>query len=194
MFWLIVGLGNPGAKYARNRHNIGLMVVDELARRGGNEASQTKFHGRFCKVRLGNDEAVLLKPQQFMNRSGVSVGAAGAFYKLEPDRVLVIHDELDLDFGALQIKQGGGHGGHNGLRSVFQHFGKDFVRLRCGIGRPSYSGDVSGWVLTDFDKEDLADLPDFIYDAANAADAIVANGPASAMNVFNGRARAPASK
>ena len=189
MLWLIVGLGNPGPKYDQNRHNIGFMVVDELARRGGTTAGQKKFHGHYCKVRLGRDDAVLLKPQTFMNKSGVSVGAAASFFKLDPDRVLVIHDELDLDFARLQIKEGGGHGGHNGLRSIFQHFGKNFVRLRCGIGRPPFNGDPAGWVLSDFGKEDMAELPDFIYDAANAAEAIVEKGPAGAMNAFNGKAR-----
>jgi len=191
MSWLIVGLGNPGPKYANNRHNIGFMVVDELARRAGTDTSQKKFHGLYCKARLGREDAILLKPQQYMNRSGTSVGAAGAFYKLDPDKVLVIHDELDIDFHAIQVKVGGGHGGHNGLRSIFQHFGKGFVRLRCGIGRPPYNGDVSGWVLSDFSKEEVAELPDFIYDAANAAEAILAEGPASAMNSYNGKARAP---
>lgn len=189
MLWLIVGLGNPGPKYADNRHNIGFMVIDELARRAGVAASQQKFHGHYAKVRIGNDDAVLLKPQTFMNRSGISVGATASFFKLDPEQVLIVHDELDLEVGSLQIKQGGGHGGHNGLRSTFEHFGKSFVRLRCGIGRPPYNGDVSGWVLGNFDKEDLAELPDFIYDAAHAAEAIVQKGPASAMNAFNGKAR-----
>ena len=194
MTWLIAGLGNPGSGYARNRHNIGFMVVDELARRAGIATEQTKFHGTYAKARLGRFDAVVLKPQTFMNRSGISVGAAGSFFKLRPDQVVVIHDELDIPFGTIQIKVGGGHGGHNGLRSVFEHFGKNFIRLRCGIGRPRFGGDVSGWVLSDFAKEEVAELPDFIYDAADAAEAILAEGPTSAMNAFNGRARAHPSK
>ncbi len=184
MTWLVVGLGNPGREYADNRHNIGFMVVDELARRAGTELRE-KFNGRFAKARFGDEDVILLEPMTFMNRSGISVGAAGAFFKVPQDRTLVVHDELDLPFGQLRIKTGGGHAGHNGLRSIFAHFGSDFVRVRAGIGRPVH-GDVSGYVLAGFGRDEAPVVPRFIDAAADAVDRVVREGPGPVMNAYNG--------
>jgi PTH1 family peptidyl-tRNA hydrolase len=152
-------LGNPGREYARNRHNAGYLVVDELARRHGG-SWRSKFSGRVAEVRIGEEKVVLLKPETYMNDSGRSVGAAAAFFKVEPDDVLVVHDEGDFDLGRLEIKHGGGLAGHNGLRSIAQQLGtQDFTRLRIGVGRPE-RGDprtLADYVLADFDAHDDAD-------------------------------------
>ncbi|MCB9729844.1 MAG: aminoacyl-tRNA hydrolase [Deltaproteobacteria bacterium] len=184
MTWLVVGLGNPGREYAGNRHNIGFMVVDELVRRAGCDWRE-KFNGRFTKARFGDEDVILLEPLTFMNRSGTSVGAAGAFFKVPQDRAVVVHDELDLAFGQVRVKVGGGHAGHNGLRSIFSHFGKEFVRVRVGIGRPAH-GDVSGWVLSDFSKDEAPVVPRLVDAAADAVDRVVREGPGPVMNAYNG--------
>ena len=186
MTWLAVGLGNPGPQYTNNRHNIGFMVLDELAKRGC-ETFRDKFNGKLTKARFGPVDAWLLKPMTFMNRSGTSVGSAGSFYNIAPERTVVVHDELDIPFGHLRVKVGGGHGGHNGLRSIFAHFGRDFIRVRCGVGRPPH-GDVTGHVLGNFDADQAALLDGFISQAADAVDTIFSEGAVEAMNRFNGTA------
>lgn len=152
-------MGNPGREYARNRHNAGYLVVDELARRHGG-SWKSKFSGQVAEVRHGDARLVLLKPETYMNESGRSVGAAAAFFKVEPADVLVVHDEGDFDLGRLEIKHGGGLAGHNGLRSIAQALGtQDFTRLRIGVGRPE-RGDprsLADYVLANFDEHDDAD-------------------------------------
>ncbi len=152
-------MGNPGREYARNRHNAGYLVVDELARRHGG-SWKSKFSGQVAEVRHGDTRLVLLKPETYMNESGRSVGAAAAFFKVEPADVLVVHDEGDFDLGRLEIKHGGGLAGHNGLRSIAQALGtQDFTRLRIGVGRPE-RGDprsLADYVLANFDEHDDAD-------------------------------------
>src|SRR5262249_8191545 len=134
---IVVGLGNPGPEYAHTRHNLGFMVVDELAARAGGAAFRSKFHGELAESRVGSGPASLLKPQTYMNSAGRSVEAALAFYKLPPSEVLVVHDELDLEFGDIRLKQGGGDAGHNGLKSITQSLGTSgYPRLRLGIGKP----------------------------------------------------------
>lgn len=191
MAFLVAGLGNPGPKYAGNRHNIGFMVVDELARRAS-ESFREKFKGELARGwvsgRGGRRDLWLLKPQTYMNRSGSSVSAAANFYKIAMDEVIVVHDELDIESGEVRVKLGGGHGGHNGLRSIFEHLGKDFVRVRCGIGRPIRGGDVTGWVLGDFSADERITLDDFISKAADAVELVCKEGPRAAMNAVNGRA------
>src|SRR5881296_3737158 len=156
---LVVGLGNPGREYTRNRHNVGWMVVEELARRHG-ASWRSKFSGRLAELRIDGHRVALLKPETFMNESGRSVAAARSFFKLEPDAILVVHDEVDLDLGRLQARFGGGLAGHNGLRSVASHLKTpDFLRLRVGVGRPE-RGDrrpVADYVLSDFEPADDAD-------------------------------------
>jgi PTH1 family peptidyl-tRNA hydrolase len=166
-------LGNPGREYARNRHNAGYLVVDELARRHGG-SWRSKFSGQVAEVRHGDARLVLLKPETYMNESGRSVAAAAAFFKVEPADVLVVHDEGDFDLGRLEIKHGGGLAGHNGLRSIAQALGtQDFTRLRIGVGRPE-RGDprsLADYVLADFDAHDDADA--LIERAADAVESYV---------------------
>src|SRR6476659_5584042 len=172
---LVVGLGNPGREYQRNRHNVGFMVVDELACRHGG-SWRSKFSGQLTDVRIDEHRVGLLKPETYMNESGRSVQAAAAFYKLEPDAILVVHDESDLEAGRLQARMGGGLAGHNGLRSVAKQLGTpDFLRLRVGVGRPE-RGDprpLADFVLTDFEPhEDVDGLVARAADAVEALDAV----------------------
>ncbi len=152
---LFVGLGNPGEKYSRNRHNIGFMVLDHLAG-GGFAPWKAKFQGRITEGRIGAEKVVLLKPETFMNLSGQAVGEAMRYYKLTPDDITVFHDELDLAPGKIKLKTGGGHAGHNGLRSLHQHIGPDYTRLRIGIGHPGHKDKVARYVLHDFAKSDTS--------------------------------------
>ncbi|HEY2778538.1 MAG TPA: aminoacyl-tRNA hydrolase [Gaiellaceae bacterium] len=170
---LVAGLGNPGREYARNRHNAGHLVLDELARRHGG-SWKSKFSGQLAEVRHGDARLVLLKPETYMNESGRSVGAAARFFKVEPADVLVVHDEGDFDLGRIEIKHGGGLAGHNGLRSIAQELGtNDFTRLRIGVGRPE-RGDprsLADYVLADFEPHD--DAAALIASAADAVEAYV---------------------
>lgn len=147
--WLIAGLGNPGPKYERTRHNAGFWFLDRLAARHGiSLKSEKKMHGQAARARLGGVDAVLLAPETFMNESGRSLRAAIDFYRIEPDHVLVAYDDLDLPPGTVRLKKDGGHGGHNGLRSIFSHFGTpEFWRVRIGIGHPGVAEAVTPWVL-----------------------------------------------
>jgi PTH1 family peptidyl-tRNA hydrolase len=173
---LVVGLGNPGREYAANRHNVGQMVVDELARR--HDASfRGKFSGQLAETRFGEARVALLKPETYMNLSGSSVQAAARFFKVEPDRLLVVHDEGDFDLGRLQARAGGGLAGHNGLRSIAKSLGtQDFLRLRIGVGRPE-RGDprpLADYVLSDFEPHDGAER--IVARAADAVESIVSDG------------------
>ncbi|MGB9341567.1 MAG: aminoacyl-tRNA hydrolase [Polyangiales bacterium] len=184
---LIAGLGNPGPKYAGNRHNVGFMVVDELARRWGAPSFRDKFKGEFTKVALGDHDMVLLKPMTFMNLSGESVQAAMRFFKVPVDQVLCVHDELDLEFGVVRIKVGGGTAGHNGLRSMVEHCGgPGFVRCRVGIGRPN-RGRPEGYVLSDFNSLERVELGMVLELAADMAETSVREGPKRAMNRHHSR-------
>jgi len=170
---LVVGLGNPGREYARNRHNAGFMVLDELARRHGG-SWRSKFSGLVAEMRIGDERVVLLKPETYMNESGRSVRAAAQFFKVEPENVLVVHDEGDFDLGRIESKLGGGLAGHNGLRSLAQHLRtQDFRRLRIGVGRPE-RGDprpLADYVLADFEPHDDAEA--LIARAADEVEEIV---------------------
>ncbi len=149
---LLVGLGNPGSRYARHRHNIGYMVVDEIVRRHGFGPWRRRFQGQTAEGRIGTTRLLAFKPETYMNESGRAVGEALRFYKLEPEAVLVIHDDLDLRPGKVKTKLGGGAGGHNGLRSLDAHIGRDYRRVRLGIGHPGHKDRVEGYVLHDFPK------------------------------------------
>jgi peptidyl-tRNA hydrolase, PTH1 family len=173
---LVVGLGNPGREYAQHRHNVGWMVVDELARRHG-ASWKSKFAGQLAELRLDGHRVALLKPETFMNESGRSVAAAARFYKLEPDTILVVHDEGDFDLGRLQARRGGGLAGHNGLRSIAQHLRTpDFLRLRIGVGRPERGEPrpLADHVLSDFRPDD--DAAAIVARAADAVEALDADG------------------
>jgi len=182
---LVAGLGNPGREYERTRHNVGWLVLDELARRHGG-SWRSKFSGSLAEVRLGGLRLGLLKPETYMNESGRSVGAAARFFKVEPERLLVVHDDVDLEPGRLQVRGGGGLAGHNGLRSLAQHLGsQEFERLRVGVGRPG-RGDprsVSDWVLSGFGPEE--DTEGLVSRAADAVEAIAAEGLDAAQAHFN---------
>lgn len=166
---LIVGLGNPGAKYAMNRHNIGFMAVDRIAEDHGFSGWKSKFQGQITEGRLGSEKVVLLKPETFMNRSGQSVGEAMRFYKLDPEQVIVLHDEIDLAPAKVRFKQGGGHAGHNGLRSIHGHIGEGYKRVRLGVGHPGHKDAVPGFVLRDFPKSDQDWLDDVIRGVSDGA-------------------------
>lgn len=153
--WLVVGLGNPGEKYRTNRHNIGFMAADAIAEAYGFPAFRAKFQGALSEGRIGAQKVVLLKPQTYMNESGLSVVQAAKFYKILPNRIVALHDELDVAAGKLKVKQGGGHAGHNGLRSLDSHLGQqDYWRVRLGIGHPGDKDKVHGHVLSDFAKSE----------------------------------------
>ncbi|MBB1497793.1 aminoacyl-tRNA hydrolase [Paracoccus sp. MC1862] len=169
---LMVGLGNPGAKYAGNRHNIGFMAVDRIAVDHGFSPWKSRFQGLVAEGRLGEQRVTALKPQSFMNLSGQSVGEAMRYLKLTPAEVLVLHDELDLAPGTCRLKTGGGHAGHNGLRSIHQHIGEDYRRLRVGIGHPGHKDKVSGYVLSDFAKAEEAMLDDLLRGISDGAEAL----------------------
>lgn len=182
---LVVGLGNPGREYARHRHNVGSMVLDELARRHG-ASWKGKFSGQLAEVRVDGHRVALFKPETFMNESGRAVGAAARFYKLEPDAILVVHDDIDLEPGRLQARLGGGLAGHNGLRSIASHLGtQDFLRLRVGVGRPGRgdSRPPADYVLSPFTPEEDAD--DLVARAADAVEALDAEGLERAQAKFN---------
>jgi len=164
--WLIVGLGNPGKEYEYTRHNIGFLTVDHLIdQTEARSLSSSSFHGELFK----SSNLLFLKPTTFMNRSGISVQAVKQFYKIELDNIIVIHDDLDLPFGALRFKQGGGSGGHNGLKSIDEMIGRDYMRVRMGIDKPAYKSQVADYVLSTFSKEEQQNLSQWIENAAIAS-------------------------
>ena len=171
---IFAGLGNPGAKYAGNRHNIGFMALDRIAEEHGFGPWKARFQGEVAEGRLGSEKVILLKPSTFMNLSGQSVGEAMRFYKLEPEDVTVFHDELDLAPGKLKVKTGGGHAGHNGLRSMHAHIGENSRRVRLGIGHPGRKDLVSHYVLHDFAKADQDWLDDLMRGIADGAPELAA--------------------
>jgi PTH1 family peptidyl-tRNA hydrolase len=190
---LFVGLGNPGAKYAGNRHNIGFMALDQIARDHGFAPWRSKFQGQLSEGKLGSTRVILLKPETFMNKSGQSVGEAMRFYKLEPGDVTVFHDELDLAPGKVRVKTAGGHAGHNGLRSIHQHIGPDYRRVRLGIGHPGHKDRVAGYVLSDFAKAEGEWLDDVIRGVGDGAPDLARDDPARFMNAVALRVAPPRS-
>jgi peptidyl-tRNA hydrolase, PTH1 family len=182
---LVAGLGNPGREYKRTRHNAGWLVLDELARRHGG-SWRSKFSGSLAELRVRDAKVAVLKPETYMNESGRSLGAAARFFKVDPERVLVVHDDVDLETGRLQARAGGGLAGHNGLRSLAQHLGsQDFLRLRIGVGRPG-RGDprsVADWVLSPFAPEDDAEA--LVSRSADAVETIAAESLEAAQQRFN---------
>jgi peptidyl-tRNA hydrolase, PTH1 family len=207
--WLLVGLGNPGRKYERNRHNVGFRVIDELERRHALGGFRTKFGGDAAAGMLAiggrSHKALLLKPQEFMNLSGFAVQRAVQFHDIEPERIIVVHDEIDIDFGRLRLKTAGGHGGHNGLRSIIEQLGGNgFLRVRVGVGKPgpnqqnaaaaaaaaptnagSRDRRVAGHVLSDFPADLEPQVDELVRTAASAVEAIIDRGMTAAMNEFH---------
>lgn len=179
---LFVGLGNPGPRYADTRHNIGWMALDAIADAHGFSPFRAKFQGRLAEGVLGGEKVMLLKPETFMNLSGQSVGEAARFHKLAPAEIVVFHDELDLAPGKLRVKQGGGHAGHNGLRSLHQHVGPDYARVRMGIGHPGDKNRVADYVLHSFHKADQQWLDDMLRGVCDGAAKLAAGDAAGFQN------------
>jgi len=188
---LFVGLGNPGAKYAGNRHNIGFMAVDRIATDHGFPPFRGRFQGAVSEGRLGTERVVLLKPGTFMNLSGQSVGEAMRYFKLDPQDVLVFHDELDLAPGKVRLKTGGGHAGHNGLRSIHAHIGEDYARVRLGIGHPGHKDRVAAYVLSDFAKAEEPMLDDLLSGLSEGAAALASDDTARFLNAVAARTAPP---
>ena len=188
MSLLIVGLGNPGPRYADTRHNFGFMAIDAFASKLGAESWRDKFGGLFSKTSVGSTEMFLIKPQTFMNLSGQCVQPAAAFWKIPPEQIVVLHDELDVPFGSIKLKVGGGHAGHNGLRSLIERLGTpNFARLRLGIGRPpaDFKGEIADYVLSRFDSVEQSSLPDLITKSVWACEQIAKSGVGGATNKIN---------
>lgn len=185
--FVVLGLGNPGPGYAGNRHNLGAMVVDLLAQRMGGKLSKgARGRADVLEGRLAGCRAVVAKPRSYMNESGGPAAAILTFYKVPPERLVVVHDELDLPFGAIRLKRGGGHGGHNGLRSIDRSLGtKEYLRVRVGIGRPPGRQDPADYVLRDFAPVERKELPLEIERAGDAVEAVIRSGLEPAQNQFH---------
>ena len=190
--WLVVGLGNPGPSYAGHRHNVGYLVTDELADRMGSKFRAHKtgraevVEGRLTPPGAPGPRVVLARPRGYMNESGGPVKALATFYKVPPERIIAIHDELDIAFNTLRVKFGGGDNGHNGLRSMRSSLGTgDFYRVRAGIGRPPGRQDVADFVLSNYSKTEMKDLPFQVMDAADAVESLLTEGLERAQSRFN---------
>lgn len=186
--WLVIGLGNPGAQYAGNRHNVGQMVLDELASRLGATFKSHKTPSRVAEafLRPGGPKLVLAKPNSYMNTSGGAVSALAKFYGVPVERTVVVHDELDIPFDTVRLKRGGGHGGHNGLRDLAKALNSpDFTRVRVGVGRPPGRQDAADFVLKDFAGAERQALPNLLSDAADAVEAVVDDGLVAAQQRFH---------
>ena len=179
---LLVGLGNPGAEHANNRHNIGFMVMDALVRRYAFGAWRSRFHGLTAEGRIDGTKILALKPETFMNESGLAVGEAVRFHKLDLEDVIVFHDEIDLQPCKIRIKHGGGHAGHNGLRSIDAHIGKDYLRVRIGVGHPGEKDRVTGHVLNNFSKQEVPRFEALVDAITDAVAVLVAGNEARFMN------------
>ena len=184
--FLIVGLGNPGRNHAFNRHNVGFMAVDKLALDQGIDLRRVQSKAIVGNGRLAERAIILAKPQTFMNLSGEAVGALASFYRIPPRAVLVVYDELDIPFGVIRLREKGGAGGHNGMRSVIQHLGNDFPRLRLGIGRPPGRMDPAAYVLQDFSRDELPLVSEMLATAGQAIASFVRDGIDLTMSRFNG--------
>lgn len=186
---LIVGLGNPGAKYEATRHNVGFWFVEQLARsKGATFRQENKFHGDTCQVNIDGQTVRLIKPTTYMNHSGQAVRAIAQFYRIDVDSILVVHDELDIAPGELRVKQGGGHGGHNGLRDIIAHMGsKEYVRLRIGIGHPGQAREVTNYVLGRAGSNEQNLIEQSIDDALHYLPLIIAGELQKAMNHLHSR-------
>jgi peptidyl-tRNA hydrolase, PTH1 family len=188
--WLVVGLGNPGPSYAQHRHNVGFMAIERLAERLDADSPRDRHAGRLRRAEVQGEGLLLLEPQTFMNASGESVQPTAAFYKIPPERIIVLHDELDLPFGEVRLKLGGGHAGHNGLRSILERLGTpEFIRVRIGIGRPppEHGGDVSSFVLSRFSQEEAEALPGVLKKATQSVLEVALRGLPAAMKAIHTR-------
>jgi PTH1 family peptidyl-tRNA hydrolase len=183
---LVVGLGNPGPEYQDNRHNLGFKVVDELQARARGNAPRAKFGAELSEVTIAGERVLLCKPMEYMNVSGQVVARVAGFWKVPVADLVVVHDELDLPFARLKLGAGGGHGGHNGVRSLLADLGDaSFARVRVGVGRPTPGHDAANYLLSNFSRAEARELPDLIGAAADAVETIVKSGLTAAMNKFN---------
>lgn len=191
--WLVVGLGNPGSRYAGNRHNVGQMVLGELAVRSSVTFRSHRSLAAVAEARLGTlpggmpgPKVVLAKPETYMNVSGGPVANVSDFFKIPPERVIVVHDELDIPFDQVRLKRGGGEGGHNGLRDISKALGtKDYIRVRIGVGRPPGRQDPADYVLSDFNSQERKDLPFLLADGADAVEQVILQGLEAAQQRFH---------
>lgn len=185
--WMIVGLGNPGAKYLMTRHNVGFMALDSFTASLGNLPSKEEMKSVTCKFKLEGEDVLLVKPQTFMNKSGEAVQALMAYYKIELPKLVVVHDEIEIPFGAIKIQKNRGAGGHNGLRSINETLGtQDYLRIRLGVSRPpNPKMDVADWVLQNFSTEEREKLPLFLDVAGDALETLVFDGYVKAATKFN---------
>jgi len=186
---LVLGLGNPGAKYRRTRHNAGFLVVDRLANRWGARLDRAQFGALVDRARVGGSDAILAKPQKFMNLSGQAATSLRGYYKVDSADVVVVHDDVDIPFGDVRVKAGGGHGGHNGLRDIQAKMGtNDFVRVRFGVSRPPPGWETANYVLGNWHDDEVEQLDELVDRAADAVEAVLRDGTKRAMNDTNGRA------
>lgn len=186
--WLVAGLGNPGPGYAGNRHNVGQMVLDELAQRAGSKFKTHPSRAQIIQGRLGvgGPRVVLAKPMTYMNVSGAPVGKLAKFFNIDVQHLIVVHDEIDIPFDTIKLKRGGGEGGHNGLRDISKVMGsKDYLRVRTGVGRPPGRMDTADWVLQDFSKAERQTLPMLVDSAADAVEFLIAHGLEAAQAKFH---------
>lgn len=185
--WLVVGLGNPGSKYENTRHNVGFMAVNLLMKENGGAFNKTKMQGVFGECKIKNNRIIVVKPQTFMNNSGICVSQIAKFYKIPLDRIIVIFDDISLDVGKLRIRKKGSHGGHNGMRSIIDHLGSDdIIRLKLGVGaKPHPDYDLADWVLSKFPKTDIKNLETALDTAGKAVTEIITRGIDSAQNLYN---------
>jgi PTH1 family peptidyl-tRNA hydrolase len=185
--WIVLGLGNPGRRYEGTRHNVGFLVVDRLAARWGMNASRAQLGAQVDSGQIRSERVVLAKPQSFMNRSGQPAASLLGWYKADTEHAIVVHDDVDLPFGTVRVKSGGGHGGHNGLRDLHRAIGKDYLRVRVGVSRPPEGWDTAAYVLGRWTEAELQELDEVVDLGADAAEELISSGVVAAMNVFNVR-------
>jgi len=185
--WIVLGLGNPGQRYEGTRHNVGFLVVDRLAARWGMNASRAQLGAQVDSGQIRSERVVLAKPQSFMNRSGQPAASLLGWYKADNEHAIVVHDDVDLPFGTVRVKSGGGHGGHNGLRDLHRAIGRDYLRVRVGVSRPPEGWDTAAYVLGRWTKAELQKLDEVVDLGADAAEELISSGVVAAMNVFNVR-------
>ncbi len=188
--FLVVGLGNPGRRYVSTRHNVGFKVVENLQNRWQILGESAQLGSLVGSGMIANTRTILARPQKFMNRSGHPVASIAGYYKLEEERVLVVHDDVDLPFGEVRVKRGGGHGGHNGLRDLIKHIGREFPRVRVGVGRPPEGWDTADYVLGKWTPAESNEVPSMVAEASDVVEAVLRDGLEAAMNQFNTRRKA----
>ncbi len=188
--FLVVGLGNPGRRYVSTRHNVGFKVVENLQNRWQILGESAQLGSLVGSGMIANTRTILARPQKFMNRSGHPVASIAGYYKLEEERVLVVHDDVDLPFGEVRVKRGGGHGGHNGLRDLIKHIGREFPRVRVGVGRPPEGWDTADYVLGKWTPAESTEVPSMVAEASDVVEAVLRDGLEAAMNQFNTRRKA----